>query len=48
MGVFQPSTLPKPRLSLLHLQDLTSPLMESTDEMEANDLKNIKGKTEYD
>ena len=48
MGVFRPSTWPKPRLLLLHLQDLTSPLMESTDETEASDFKNIKGKAEYD
>ncbi|KIK06272.1 hypothetical protein K443DRAFT_41230, partial [Laccaria amethystina LaAM-08-1] len=47
MGVFRPSTLPKPRPSLLHLQDLTSPLMESADKREANDVKNMRGKSEY-
>ena len=39
------STSPKPRPSLLHLQDLTSPLMELADEREVHDLENIKRKS---
>ena len=37
----------KPRPSLLHLQDLTSPLMESANERKVNNLQNVKGKAGY-
>ncbi|KIK06266.1 hypothetical protein K443DRAFT_89880, partial [Laccaria amethystina LaAM-08-1] len=47
-GVFRPSTSPKPCPSLLHLQDLKSPLMESADEREVNNLKNVEGKAGHD